>query len=59
MKFCWAQYLLFWVIAISGAGSMLSACGQKGGLVHPVVSAEASAGPADSIENKERAVKKP
>lgn len=35
MKFCWAQYLLWLVIAILGAGSMLSACGQKGDLVRP------------------------
>ena len=35
MKFCWAQYLLWLVIAVLGAGSMLSACGQKGDLVHP------------------------
>jgi len=35
MKFCWAQYLLWLVIAILGAGSMLSACGQKGSLVQP------------------------
>ena len=32
---CWAQYLLWAVIAIFGAGSMLSACGQKGNLYMP------------------------
>ncbi|MCF6256915.1 MAG: lipoprotein [Gammaproteobacteria bacterium] len=55
MKFCWAQYLLCWVIAILGAGSLLTACGQKGSLIQPTV----SAGIVDSVEYKERAVKKP
>ena len=32
---CWAQYLLWAVIAILGAGSLLSACGQKGPLYLP------------------------
>jgi hypothetical protein len=40
MKFCWAQYLLWLVIALLGAGSMLSACGQKGDLVRPTESAK-------------------
>lgn len=35
MKTCWAQYLLWLVIAVFGAGSMLSACGQKGDLTRP------------------------
>lgn len=35
MKICWAQYLLWLVIAVLGAGSVLSACGQKGALYHP------------------------
>ncbi len=48
MKSCWAQYLLCWVIAVLGAGSMLSACGQKGALVKPVVSTET----ADSAKHK-------
>ncbi|NOX93145.1 MAG: lipoprotein [Gammaproteobacteria bacterium] len=48
MKFCWAQYLLWLMIAVLGAGSMLSACGQKGALVKPVVAIEA----ADSAEHK-------
>jgi hypothetical protein len=42
MKYCWAQYLLWLVIAILGAGSMLSACGQKGDLVRPDVNIESS-----------------
>ncbi len=32
---CWAQYLLWAVIAILGTGSLLSACGQKGPLYLP------------------------
>jgi len=55
MKSCWAQYLLCWVVAVLVAGSMLSACGQKGSLVQPAV----SAGSADSVEHKERVIKKP
>ena len=35
MKSCWAQYLLWLVIAVLGTGSALSACGQKGALYHP------------------------
>jgi predicted small lipoprotein YifL len=35
MKICWAQYLLWFVIALLGTGSALSACGQKGALYHP------------------------
>jgi len=46
MKSCWAQYLLWWVLAVLAAGSMLSACGQKGSLVRPEMSAEST----DSIE---------
>lgn len=42
MKFCWAQYLLWLVIAVLGAGSMLSACGQKGDLVRPADSAQSA-----------------
>jgi predicted small lipoprotein YifL len=42
MKFCWAQYLLWLVIALLGAGSMLSACGQKGALQRPDQPAELS-----------------
>jgi len=36
MKTCWAQYLLWLVIAVLGTGSALSACGQKGDLYHPL-----------------------
>ena len=43
MKICWAQYLLWLVIVVLGAGSALSACGQKGDLVRPDVPAESSA----------------
>ncbi|MDT8383625.1 MAG: lipoprotein [Gammaproteobacteria bacterium] len=35
MKPCWAQYLLWLVIAVLGTGSLLSACGQKGSLTRP------------------------
>ncbi len=35
MKPCWAQYLLWLVIAVLGTGSLLSACGQKGDLTRP------------------------
>ena len=35
MKSCWAQYLLWLVIAVLGTGSALSACGQKGDLYQP------------------------
>jgi len=35
MKICWAQYLLWLVIAVLGAGAALSACGQKGDLYLP------------------------
>jgi predicted small lipoprotein YifL len=39
MKICWAQYLLWLVIAVLGTGSALSACGQKGALYQPEPSA--------------------
>jgi hypothetical protein len=49
MKFCWAQYLLRLVvavlglvIAVLGAGSMMSACGQKGKLVRPAEMSEST-----------------
>lgn len=42
MKTCWAQYLLWLVIAVMGAGSMLSACGQKGALVRPAPPSDTS-----------------
>ena len=32
---CWPRYLLWFVIAFLGTGSMLSACGQKGDLYLP------------------------
>ena len=35
MKPCWAQYLLWLVIAVLGTASLLSACGQKGSLTRP------------------------
>ena len=40
MKSCWAQYLLWLVIAVLGTGSALSACGQKGALYQPEPSAK-------------------
>lgn len=39
MKICWAQYLFWLVILVLGAGSALSACGQKGDLYLPEPSA--------------------
>ncbi|HEC19145.1 MAG TPA: hypothetical protein ENI97_07340 [Gammaproteobacteria bacterium] len=42
MKCCWAQYLLWLVIAVLGTGSLLSACGQKGDLVRPAETATSS-----------------
>lgn len=35
MRICWAQYLFWFVIAVLGAGAMLSGCGQKGALYLP------------------------
>lgn len=35
MKFCWANYLLWIVIAMFGTAAMLTACGQKGPLYLP------------------------
>ena len=35
MKGCWAQYLLWLVIAVLGVGAMLTGCGQKGDLYLP------------------------
>ncbi|HHH49235.1 MAG TPA: hypothetical protein ENK51_10165 [Gammaproteobacteria bacterium] len=40
MKTCWAQYLLWLVVAILGVGGMLSACGQKGALYRPAPQVE-------------------
>jgi len=42
MKFCWAQYLLWLVIALLGLGSMMTACGQKGDLYRPAETAAPS-----------------
>ena len=42
MKTCWAQYLLWLVIAVMGTGSMLSACGQKGALMRPTPPSDTS-----------------
>jgi len=42
MKTCWAQYLLWLVIAILGLGGALSACGQKGALYRPAPEAAAA-----------------
>ena len=47
MKTCWAQYLLWLVIAILGAGGALSACGQKGALYRPAP----EAAPAAPVED--------
>ncbi len=35
MKSCWANYLLWAVIAVFGTGALLSACGRKGDLYLP------------------------
>lgn len=35
MRICWAQYLLWAVIAIFGVAALLSGCGSKGNLYHP------------------------
>lgn len=35
MKPCWARHLLCLCIVLAGAGTMLSACGQKGELYLP------------------------
>ncbi len=35
MRICWAQYLLWAVIAVLGAGAALSGCGSKGPLYLP------------------------
>jgi predicted small lipoprotein YifL len=32
---CWPRYLLWFVIAVLGAGNMLTACGQSGALYLP------------------------
>ncbi|MEE8379206.1 MAG: lipoprotein [Gammaproteobacteria bacterium] len=56
MKICWAQYLLWLVIAVLGAGSALTACGQKGALYHPS-SAEAQKVPAASLMKSEPSMK--
>ena len=43
MKTCWAQYLLWLVIAVLGAGNALVACGQKGDLYLPDAPAKEAA----------------
>ncbi len=35
MRFCWAQYALWIVIAVLGTGAILSGCGAKGPLYLP------------------------
>ena len=35
MKICWANYLLWFVIAVLAGISLLSGCGQKGDLYLP------------------------
>jgi len=47
MKTCWAQYLLWFAVAVLGVGGALSACGQKGALYHPA----AEAPPAAQVED--------
>lgn len=44
MKTCWAQYLLWLVIAVLGTASLLSSCGQKGDLYLPDKNAGQSQG---------------
>jgi len=61
MKTCWAQYLLWLVVAVLGVGGVLSACGQKGALYRPapeaapqVADAPELAAPADGDADKVR-----
>ena len=35
MKPCWAQYLLWLLIAVAGTAAMLTGCGQSGDLYLP------------------------
>jgi len=50
MKTCWAQYLFWLVILILGAGSILSACGQKGDLYLPDAAPAKTSSPDKSVE---------
>ncbi len=61
MKTCWAQYLLWLVIAILGVGGVLSACGQKGALYRPTpeaVSASAVGDAPDVVKPEDTVSKK-
>ena len=59
MKICWAQYLLWLVIAVLGAGSALSACGQKGDLYQPPAPRAPSAAEEPTAHNLPAAPKAP
>ncbi len=50
MKTCWAQYLLWLVVAILGVGGALSACGQKGALYRPAPEAAPAPAVGDTPE---------
>ena len=43
MKPCWAQYVLWFCVALAGTGALLSACGQKGDLYLPEEAADQAA----------------
>ena len=53
MKICWAQYLLWLVIAALALGSMLPACGQKGPLYLPDETVQQPAGQQDERQKEE------
>ena len=66
MKSCWAQYLLWFVIATLGMGGALTACGQKGALYRPseqvappVADAPELAAPAADTSDSSSTAKKP
>jgi predicted small lipoprotein YifL len=47
VRFCWAQYLLWLVIAVLGVGAAVSGCGQKGDLYLPEPPAQEQAQEGD------------
>ena len=50
MKTCWAQYLLWLIVATLGVGGVLSACGQKGALYRPAPEAVPAPAVGDAPE---------
>ncbi|HEB93597.1 MAG TPA: hypothetical protein ENI94_09055 [Gammaproteobacteria bacterium] len=62
MKICWAQYLLWLIVATLGVGGALSACGQKGALYHPAPAAQAEDAPEVAVpahDDTQKATTKP